>query len=147
MGLQLTRGSEYGIRAVMYLAGRAPGEVCALRDVSSAQDVPESFLAKIFQSLVHAGVVTSYRGAHGGFALALPADEISVAMVIEAVDGPISLNQCVVWPESCQNSSDCTLHEVWLQAQEAMLAVLGEATFASLVAASRCATATSRITP
>jgi Rrf2 family iron-sulfur cluster assembly transcriptional regulator len=141
VGLQLTRGSEYGIRAMMFLARREPGEVCALRDVSSAQDVPESFLAKIFQSLVHAGLVTSYRGARGGFALAAPADEITVAMVIEAIDGPISLNHCVVWPESCQNSADCPLHALWVRAQEAMLDVLGEVTFDQLVAERKAALA------
>lgn len=133
MGLQLTRGSEYGIRAMMYLAERPFGEVCSLREVSSARDVPESFLAKIFQSLVHAGIVVSHRGARGGFALARPADEITPAQVIEAVDGPIALNQCVVWPESCGNSSDCLMHQVWSRAQTAVLGVLDETSFADLV--------------
>jgi Rrf2 family protein len=126
---------------MVYLAGRPPGEICALRDVSSAQDVPESFLAKIFQSLVHAGLVSSHRGARGGFALAAPANEITVAMVIEAIDGPISLNHCVVWPESCSNSADCRLHEVWVKAQEAMLDLLGQTTFAHLVEAPKAAAA------
>jgi Rrf2 family protein len=133
VGLQLTRGSEYGIRAMLYLAGRSPDEVSALRDVSRVQDVPESFLAKIFQSLVHAGLVTSYRGARGGFALARPAGEITIAQVIEAIDGPISLNQCIVWPENCQNSSECALHDVWVKAQRALLDVLDDVSFADLV--------------
>jgi len=133
VGLQLTRGSEYGIRAMMYLAGRPFGEICSLREVSSAQDVPESFLAKIFQSLVHAGIVVSHRGARGGFALARPAEEITPAQVIEAVDGPIALNHCVVWPESCGNSPDCRMHEVWTTAQTAVLDVLSETSFAELV--------------
>jgi len=133
VGLQLTRGSEYGIRAMMYLAGREFGEVCSLREVSSAQDVPESFLAKIFQSLVHAGILVSHRGARGGFALARPADEITPAQVIEAVDGPIALNHCVAWPESCDNSAECQMHRVWTKAQTVVLAVLSETSFAELV--------------
>jgi len=133
VGLQLTRGSEYGIRAMLYLASRKPGEVCSLHDVSSAQDVPESFLAKIFQSLVHGGLVTSHRGARGGFALALPADQITITMVIQAIDGPISLNQCVVWPETCGNSPHCVVHTVWTKAQEALFEILDEVTFADLV--------------
>ena len=133
MGLQLTRGSEYGIRAMMYLAACPAGQICSLRDVGREQDIPESFLAKIFQSLVHADLVVSYRGARGGFALARPADRISVASVVEAIDGPISLNGCVLWPETCDRSADCTMHDVWVKAQERMLGVLDEVNFADLV--------------
>jgi len=134
MGLQLTRGSEYGIRAMMYLAARPADQICSLRDVGREQDIPESFLAKIFQSLVHADLVVSYRGARGGFALARPADQITVAQVVEAVDGPISLNNCVLWPETCERSAACAMHDVWVKAQERMLGVLDEVTFADLVA-------------
>lgn len=136
MGLQLTRGSEYALRAMTYLAERPPGEVCALHAVSSAQDVPPSFLAKILQSLVHAELVVSYRGARGGFALARPAAEITIAEVIEAIDGPVSLNQCVISPEACALSSECPLHDVWIRAQAAMMDVLGTVTFADVAARS-----------
>jgi Rrf2 family transcriptional regulator, iron-sulfur cluster assembly transcription factor len=125
MGLQLTRGGEYGIRAMTYLAARPFGQVAALNEIGREQDVPVSFLAKILQSLVHAGLVTSQRGAHGGFALARPADEITVREVVEAVDGPIALNGCVLWPEDCTRSAGCRMHEVWVEAQERMMEVLG----------------------
>lgn len=134
MGLQLTRGSEYGIRAMVYLASRPAGEICSLRDVGRAQDIPESFLAKLFQSLVHAGLVVSHRGARGGFALARPAERINVAEVVEAIDGPVSLNKCVLEPEQCARSYDCAVRRVWLRAQESMLAALTEVTFADLAA-------------
>ncbi len=132
MGLQLTRGGEYGIRAMTYLAARPFGQVAALNEIGREQDVPVSFLAKILQSLVHAGLVTSQRGAHGGFALARPADEISVREVVEAVDGPISLNGCVLWPEDCTRSAGCRMHEVWVEAQERMMEVLGEVRLSQL---------------
>ncbi len=135
MGLQLTRGGEYAIRAMTYLAPRPLGEVCALRDVGAEKDIPESFLAKIFQSLVHAGLVTSQRGAHGGFALARRPDEITVRQIVEAVDGPIALNGCVVWPDDCRRSSGCRMHEVWVLAQERMMEVLEQVTLAELAPA------------
>ena len=135
MGLQLTRGGEYGIRAMVYLAGRPPGEVAALRDIGREQDIPESFLAKILQNLVHAGLVTSQRGARGGFSLARAADQISAREVIEAVDGPISLNGCVLWPEDCLRSPECRMHVVWVSAQERMLEVLGGVPLSQLVPA------------
>ncbi len=135
MGLQLTRGGEYAIRAMTYLAHRPVGEISSLRDVGAEQDIPESFLAKIFQRLVHAGLVASQRGAHGGFSLARPPAAITVREVVEAVDGPIALNGCVLWPEDCRRSGDCRMHEVWLLAQERMMDVLEEVTLAELAPA------------
>jgi len=135
VGLQLTRGGEYAIRAMTYLATRPFGEVCALRDVGAEKDIPESFLAKIFQSLVHAGLVTSQRGAHGGFALARRPADVTVRQVVEAVDGPIALNGCVVWPDDCRRSDGCRMHEVWVLAQERMMEVLEQVTLAELAPA------------
>jgi Rrf2 family transcriptional regulator, iron-sulfur cluster assembly transcription factor len=132
MGLQLTRGSEYAIRAMMYLAGRPAGEVSSLRDVGREQNIPESFLAKIFQNLVHSGLVISQRGARGGFALARPGSQITVAQVVQAIDGPVSLNGCVLWPDTCERSASCAMHRVWISAQERMMGVLGDVTFADL---------------
>lgn len=142
MGLQLTRGGEYGIRAMIYLARFPVGHVSSLRDVGSAQDIPESFLAKIFQSLVHAGLATSQRGAHGGFSLARPAGELTARQVIEAIDGPISLNGCVLYPQECRRSSGCTMHKAWEEAQERMMSVLDEVTLAQLTAAPLASSAT-----
>jgi Rrf2 family transcriptional regulator, iron-sulfur cluster assembly transcription factor len=133
MGLQLTRGSEYAIRAMMYLSGRPAGEVSSLRDVGREQNIPESFLAKIFQSLVHSGLVVSQRGARGGFALARPGSQITVAQVVQAIDGPVSLNGCVLWPDTCERSDSCTMHKVWISAQERIMGVLDEVSFADLV--------------
>jgi Rrf2 family protein len=132
MGLQLTRGGEYGIRAMTYLARIPDGRVVSLHEIGEAQDIPESFLAKIMQSLVHADLAASQRGAHGGFALARPASSITMQDVIEAVDGPISVNQCVLSPEDCGRSGSCSVHRAWLRAQEQLMDVLGTVTLESL---------------
>jgi len=132
VGLQLTRGGEYAIRAMTYLADVPDGKIASLHEISQAQDVPETFLAKILQSLVHAGLAASHRGARGGFALARPAGEITVRAVIEAVDGPIALNSCVLSPDDCERSGRCGLHGVWVEAQERMMTVLDGVTLAAL---------------
>jgi Rrf2 family iron-sulfur cluster assembly transcriptional regulator len=124
VGLQLTRGGEYGLRAMRYLARVPEGQVASLREIGREQEVPESFLAKILQTLVHAGLASSQRGARGGFCLARPSDTITVREVIEAIDGPISLNGCVLWPEDCSRSERCPMHEVWVRAQGEMMSVL-----------------------
>ena len=115
-----------------YLARFPEGHVASLRDIGQAQDIPESFLAKILQSLVHAGLAVSQRGARGGFALARPAGQITMRDVIEAVDGPISVNLCTLDPEDCQRSGDCEVHKAWLRAQEQLMDVLGGVTLQSL---------------
>jgi Rrf2 family protein len=140
MGLQLTRGGEYAVRAMTYLATRPVGQISSLRDVGREQDIPESFLAKIFQSLVHAGLVVSQRGAHGGFALARPSGEITARDIIEAVDGPIALNGCVLYPEDCTRSETCRMHRVWVEAQERMMDVLAGVTLDRLVGEPETAT-------
>ncbi len=115
-----------------YLACFPEGHVASLRDICHARDIPETFLAKILQSLAHAGLATSQRGAHGGFALARPAAEISMRDIVEAVDGPIALNPCVLWPEDCCRSDECQVHLAWVQAQEQLMGVLDAVTLKSL---------------
>ncbi|MEZ5126017.1 MAG: Rrf2 family transcriptional regulator [Thermoleophilia bacterium] len=132
LGLQLTRGGEYALRAMTYLARCPEGHVASLRDICEAQDIPESFLAKILQSLARSGLAVSQRGAHGGFALARPAVEISMRDIVEAVDGPIALNRCVLWPDECERSEECEVHKAWMLAQEQLMDVLGTVTLRAL---------------
>ena len=132
MGLQLTRGGEYALRAMTYLARFPEGHVASLHDICEAQDIPESFLAKILQSLSRSGLAMSQRGAHGGFALARPAAEITMRDIVEAVDGPIALNACVLWPDDCKRSEHCEVHKAWLLAQEQLMSVLDTVTLRTL---------------
>ena len=130
--MKLTRGGEYGIRGVLYLAQQNDGKISMLSAIAKEQDVPPRFLAKIFQALAKAGVVKSHRGAKGGFSLARPASEITIKDVIEAVEGPINLNICLIGPGECDRDTTCPMHPVWLEAQEKMMGVLGKANFAEL---------------
>jgi len=135
--MKLTRGGEYGIRGVLYLAKQAEGKVSMLSAIAKDQEVPPRFLAKIFQALAKAGLVKSHRGAKGGFSLAKPAAEISVRDVIEAIEGPLRLNVCLVAEGECQRDQFCPVHSVWGRAQEQMIGVLGQANFGDLARAER----------
>jgi Rrf2 family transcriptional regulator, iron-sulfur cluster assembly transcription factor len=130
--MKLTRGGEYGIRGVLYLAQQEEGKVSMLSAIAKTQDVPPRFLAKIFQALAKAGVVRSHRGAKGGFSLAKAAQDITIKDVIEAVEGPIQLNICLVAPGECNRDSLCPIHTVWEEAQEKMMMVLSRKNFAEL---------------
>lgn len=135
--MKLTRGGEYGIRGVLYLAHQDNGKISMLSAIAKAQDVPPRFLAKIFQALAKAGIVRSHRGAKGGFSLARPAAEVTIKDVIEAIEGPIYLNICLVGPGECSRDKICPMHAVWEEAQSKMMGVLGQANFADLVKAER----------
>jgi Rrf2 family iron-sulfur cluster assembly transcriptional regulator len=135
--MKLTRGGEYGIRGVLYLAQQDNGKVSMLSGIAKAQDVPPRFLAKIFQALAKAGIVKSHRGAKGGFSLArMPAD-VTMKDVIEAIEGPIFLNVCLMSPGECNRDKICPMHTVWEEAQKKMMEVLDRANFAELAKAER----------
>jgi Rrf2 family transcriptional regulator, iron-sulfur cluster assembly transcription factor len=135
--MKLTRGGEYGIRGVLYLAQHEDGKVSMLSAIAKTQDVPPRFLAKIFQALAKAGVVKSHRGAKGGFSLARPAREITVRDVIEAVEGPVLLNVCLAGPGECARDTMCPMHSIWSEAQEKMMSVLAKSNFADLAKAAQ----------
>jgi Rrf2 family transcriptional regulator, iron-sulfur cluster assembly transcription factor len=135
--MKLTRGGEYAIRGVLYLALQEEGKVSMLSAIAKAQDVPPRFLAKIFQALAKGGVVKSHRGAKGGFSLARPAAEVTVKDVVEAVEGPVYLNVCLAAPGECERTDLCAVHPMWTEAQGKMMEVLGRTNFADLAKTER----------
>ena len=135
--VRLTRAGEYAIRGMLYLAQQPADGLTLIADVARSQGVSAGFLAKIFQELARAGLVDSYRGAGGGVSLGKRADAINLRMIIEAVEGPVALNNCLAQDERCANVGSCCLAETWRQAQEAMLTVLERKNLGELAAEQR----------
>jgi Rrf2 family protein len=131
--LQLTRDGEYAVRAVVYLASQPDGKVSLISEIAEAQEVPRSYLSKIMQHLTKAGLVKSRRGAKGGFMLARPADQITLRETIEAMEGPIHLNVCLIKKGECHRDDLCPVHPVWKEAQKRLMGVLEWKTMAQLV--------------
>ncbi len=131
--MQITRQADYAIRAVLYLARLGTTQHAATSVVAKEQHIPPSFLAKIISQLSIAGLLHTSRGARGGVTLARPPQEISLLDVVEAIDGPILLNQCVGDPGDCIFKGDCPLHPIWLESQEALVTRLRGTTFNTLV--------------
>lgn len=131
--LQLTRDGEYAVRAVLYLASQPEGKVSLVNEISEAQDVPRSYLSKIMQHLTKAGLVRSRRGAKGGFILARPANEITLRETIEAIEGPIHLNVCLIKKGECSRDEVCPVHPIWKEAQRKLFEVLESKNMAELV--------------
>jgi Rrf2 family protein len=130
--LQISRKIDYGLRAMIHLAGLPAGKVASLQDLSSTLHLPREFLAKILKILAGRGLVRSSRGAHGGYQLARSAREISFLDVIESVEGPVQLNVCLDHKERCDVSASCTMYHIWKSGQDRMLDVYRNTTLAEL---------------
>src|SRR5512139_427392 len=93
--MQITRQADYAVRAVLYLAQLGAEQRAATSQIAQEQSIPPSFLAKIVSQLSVAGLLQTSRGARGGVSLARSPEQISLLEVVEAIDGPILLNECV----------------------------------------------------
>jgi len=103
-----------------------------MSEVSKAQKIPETYLAKIFQRLSKTGLLKSTRGLNGGFNLGKPAKDIAMKQVIEALEGPIALNRCLLRQGECDEEERSPLHEVFGEAQEKFVEVLARITIEDL---------------
>jgi len=130
--MQITRQADYAVRAIMYLAKQGSDKRAATSHIAEKQDIPLSFLAKIIAQLSVAGLLQTMRGARGGVALARDPDEISLLEVVEAIDGPIQLNECVNGSYQC-SIVDCPVHDIWVDAQEDLVGRLRATTFGQLL--------------
>ncbi|HUH97488.1 MAG TPA: Rrf2 family transcriptional regulator [Anaerolineales bacterium] len=131
--MQITRQADYAVRAVLYLARQPNAERAATSTIAEEQRIPPSFLAKIISQLSIAGLLHTSRGARGGVTLAREASEITLLEVVEAIDGPIQLNECVGEEGTCSFDGDCPLRSVWCEAQEELVARLKATNFSDLM--------------
>jgi len=134
---RLSKAAEYSIRGVLYLSERSGDGPVRIEEIARRQDVPPAYLAKLFQSLARKGFVRSVRGPEGGFILTAPAERISVLDVIEAIEGPIFLNDCLIHNGYCPSEDVCPIHDVWQGAQAGFLDFLKGSSFKQLAAAGR----------
>ena len=130
--LQISRKIDYGLRAMIYLASIPADRVAPFREIAKSMETPEDFLAKILKTLANKGLVQSTRGARGGYQLAKPAREISFLDVIEAVEGPVTINICLEGKSGCHLTPSCTMQHIWKQGQDRMLEVYRAATLDTL---------------
>ncbi|MRR52957.1 MAG: Rrf2 family transcriptional regulator [Deltaproteobacteria bacterium] len=130
--MELTRKGEYAIRGILYLARQPQGKVSLVGDIAAACDVPKTFLAKILQHFVKVGLVSSSRGTGGGFMLSRPAELITLREVVEAVDGPIMPNRCLIGAGACDRDGSCRVHPVWERVRTQTVAILDGITIEEL---------------
>jgi Rrf2 family protein len=130
--MQITRATDYAVRIMIHLATLPEESRVAAPELARAIQAPESFVSKVLQQLAQRGVVTSQRGAGGGFQLAVGPEEVSLLDVVEMVEGPLQINLCLPGEAGCDRSSWCGAHPIWNEAQAALKSVLASASIAQL---------------
>ena len=131
--MRISAKADYAVRATLELAAADDGEPVKGEVIADAQDIPLQFLEHILLELKHAGIVRARRGAKGGYWLARPADDVTIAEVIRAVEGPIANVQSAP-PESMTYRGNAEhLQEVWIAVRANLRAVLESVTLSALV--------------
>jgi Rrf2 family protein len=127
--MQITRQADYALRAVVFLSRLGDDQRAATSQIAQEQKIPPSFLAKIVSQLSVAGLLQTSRGARGGVSLARSPEKITVLDVIEAIDGPILLNECVGSGGVCVFGDDCPMKPIWCDTQAELVGKLKKITF------------------
>jgi len=131
--MRLTTKGRFAVTAMMDLGMRQTGGPVTLAAISERQHISLSYLEQLFGRLRRANLVSSVRGPGGGYNLARPAQNVSVADIIVAVDEPLDATQCQ-GKENCHDDRRCMTHDLWARLNERMYDYLSSVTLADLVA-------------
>ncbi len=131
--MQISRKSDYALRAMVYIAAWEEDKICSINEISDAEKVPREYLAKILKELSLQGLLHSYKGINGGYRLAKSREEITFLSIVEAMQGKIAVNDCIRHSDgdSCGRKSDCAMHEFWLAEQKRVTDSLGSVSLSS----------------
>lgn len=134
MRLELTHRGSYAIRAVLALARAEDGDVLPARRVAKEMNIPVRFLPQVLGDLSRAGIVEARLGRAGGYRLSKAASDISLLDIIEASEGDARRQTCVLTGQPCGQGDPCDVHDMFFEAQEAILARLDDVTVADVIA-------------
>lgn len=133
MKISLGKKGDYSVRAVLDLAMSYRKGRRKAQEIATSMRIPEQYLSRVLADLVHSGLIKATAGRDGGYELARPPSQIHLLDVVEAAEGEIELRECLLRGVPCQSNGTCSVHQVWSEAQEAMMRRLRRATFAEMV--------------
>lgn len=129
----ISRSSEYAIRSLTYMAQQGPGSFHLAQDMAQELGIPPAFLGKVLQPLVTRGILASQRGRGGGFRLAMPPGEVTLAEIIATQENLDRSRQCVLGQGQCSDEHACPLHHEWRSRTDSFLAQLERMTLTDLL--------------
>lgn len=132
--LRLSKKADYALMAMKHLALRGDRGSSSAREIAALYDIPIELMAKVLQRLVRRGLLASHQGTRGGYELARRPTHISVADVIQAIDGPVTVTACSSEENQCEQFAKCNVRDPLWKVRERILTALGECTIAELAA-------------
>lgn len=133
MKVALGRKGDYSVRAVLDVAKNAGAGRRKAREIAASMEIPDRYLTQILAHLVSEGLLNAVAGPDGGYSLARSPETITLLDVVEAAEGRILLDECVLRGGPCEWDEVCPVHTPWVGAQNALIAELSKTTFADLV--------------
>ncbi|HUL45035.1 MAG TPA: Rrf2 family transcriptional regulator [Bacteroidota bacterium] len=137
MSSLFSKQCDYAIQALLYLALKPPGTMTSIKDLTGALKLPYHFVAKILQRLTRKGLVASLKGPTGGFTLGPPAEKITLLEVVDAVDGTVSLDSCLLGFAECTSNHPCGAHKEWQKVRTSTKSLLANQTIAEMAGKTR----------
>ena len=133
--MKITREADYGLRVVLHLCKLGYGEKVEAKVISEKEGIPLRFLLKLLRKLIQVDILRSYRGVKGGYAINKLPEQITLKDVIEAIDGPVCVNRCVIEPTFCNlnKTAVCVVHRAMTKVQKSLNAELESINFKQLV--------------
>jgi Rrf2 family iron-sulfur cluster assembly transcriptional regulator len=128
---------EYALRSLVYLCHKGIDVFVGASEISKEIDVPQAYLAKIFQALVRAGILKSRRGVGGGVALCPEYQQLTLMQIIEAIDDLAAFKECAMGLDHCDAEKACPLHDIWSKAKEEIISKFTMTTLLELTRSSK----------
>ncbi|MDZ7369641.1 MAG: Rrf2 family transcriptional regulator [candidate division KSB1 bacterium] len=131
---KLSKKTEYALLALQHMAEQGEGYILTVKEIAEAKSVPQPLLAKILQQLAKEGLIDSLQGAYGGYILNRKPQEITLGEIVEAIEGPIRIVECIDEPQSCARDINCGVKKSFNPLQQAVSAYLQRVTLADVAA-------------
>ncbi len=128
----LSNTAEYALQVVLFLADRGHERLVRVNEIATALDLPQNYLSKILNELVRGGVLTSSRGKHGGFGLAIAPEKLSIQDVVARFDGARGDQRCLLGRGLCSDEDACRIHHRWKAISDQVTAFFADTTIAEL---------------
>ena len=122
--LRLSKKTDYALMAMTHLAADPEHRAATAREIAERYDIPIELMAKVLTRLVRSGLLVSHQGSHGGYELAQPPAATSVATVLEAIDGPLTMTACAHGDHECDQFSKCIVRDPLRRIRDRIAAVL-----------------------
>jgi FeS assembly SUF system regulator len=140
--LRLSKKADYALIAMKHLAQKCCGATStSAREIAEQYDIPIELMAKVLQRLVRTGLLVSTQGTRGGYTLSRPSATISVADIIQAIDGPVTVTACSTQKNDCEQYGKCSIRDPLWQIRARIVAALDTVTLAEMATTENLATA------